>query len=52
MKHNHENSDKDKLLLKLAYKVMRDRQLLQILGDRVYELMLEELRLQKERSKN
>jgi hypothetical protein len=47
-----QGKEKAALLSKLASKVMRDRQLLQMLGDKVYELMLEELRLKKERNKN
>lgn len=47
-----ENQDKYQAVAKLAGKVMRDRQLLSVLSDKVYELMLEDLRHQKERSKN
>jgi hypothetical protein len=40
-----------KALGKLATKVVGDRQLLQLLSEKVYKLMLEDLRQQKERSK-
>ncbi|WP_255525505.1 hypothetical protein [Fortiea sp. LEGE XX443] len=40
-------SDKQKALAKLAAKVMRDRQLLWKLTDKVYELMNEDLHQQK-----
>lgn len=47
-----EKKDQDpKALGKVAAKVMSDRQLLQSLSDKVYKLMLEDIRLQKERSK-
>lgn len=52
MKHNNESVDSNKVLSKLAAKVMRDRQLLQMLSDRIYELVREDLRLQKERNKH
>lgn len=51
MENNDKASEQHKLLLKLAGKIMCDRQALQTLSDRVYELMLEDLRLQKERNK-
>lgn len=47
-----ENQDKSKASAKLAGKVIRDQQLLWKVSDRVYELMLEDLRHQKERSKS
>jgi hypothetical protein len=39
-------------LLKTASRVMQDPLLLRRLSDRVYELMLEDLRYQRERSRN
>ncbi len=39
-------------LLKTASRVLQDPLLLNRLGDRVYELMLEDLRYQRERSRN
>jgi hypothetical protein len=39
-------------ILKLAGKVMSDRRLLKKLSERVYELMLEDLRYQRERHKH
>lgn len=39
-------------LLKAASRVMQDPLLLRRLSDRVYELMLEDLRYQRERSRN
>lgn len=41
-----------KAVSKLAAKVMQDRQLLLMLSDKIYELMLEDLRQQRERSTN
>jgi|GEM_PF-4617375 len=46
------NSEKHQLILKLAGKVIRDRELLHMLSDKVYELMIDELRLKKERNTN
>ncbi|WP_427162155.1 hypothetical protein ACQFX9_11675 [Aliinostoc sp. HNIBRCY26] len=46
------DAEKQILLAKLAGKILGDRQLLEMLGDRVYEVMLEELRLKKERNRN
>ncbi|WP_236141466.1 hypothetical protein [Nostoc sp. CMAA1605] len=46
------DTEKQILLAKLAGKILGDRQLLETLGDRIYELMLEELRLKKERNRN
>ncbi|BAZ32220.1 hypothetical protein NIES4074_47220 [Cylindrospermum sp. NIES-4074] len=47
-----ENTNDPKAVAKLAGKVIGDRQLLSKLSDRVYELILEDLRHQKERGKN
>ncbi|MBU7581707.1 MAG: hypothetical protein KAF91_02130 [Nostoc sp. TH1S01] len=46
------DSNHQKILAKLAGKVMCDRQLLWKLTDKVYELMKEDLKQQKERIKN
>ncbi|AFY42109.1 hypothetical protein [Nostoc sp. PCC 7107] len=45
----NDDSDQQKALAKLAAKVMRDRQLLWKLTDKVYELMKDDLQQQKER---
>lgn len=39
-------------LCKLAEEIMSDNLKMRLLGDRVYQLLLEDLRLQKERSRN
>ena len=50
---NYSNSeDEQKAVAKLAAKVMGDRQLMSMLSDKVYQLMLDDLRLQKERHHN
>ncbi|MBH8560917.1 hypothetical protein I8748_01760 [Nostoc sp. CENA67] len=41
-----------KAVSEIAAKVMRDRQLLLMLSDQVYELMLEDLQHQRERGTN
>jgi hypothetical protein len=46
------NKNSQEIVSKLAAKVLSDRKLLLILSDRVYELMHEDLRHQKERSTN
>ncbi|MBE9210186.1 hypothetical protein IQ244_27560 [Nostoc sp. LEGE 06077] len=45
----NDDSDQQKKLAKLAGKVMRDRQLLWKLTDKVYKLMKDDLKQQKER---
>ncbi|NES86655.1 MAG: hypothetical protein F6K10_37850 [Moorea sp. SIO2B7] len=45
-------NDNRSAIFDLAAKVLEDPLLTQKLSDRVYELMLEDLRLQRERSKN
>ncbi|MBW4557879.1 MAG: hypothetical protein KME59_18460 [Trichormus sp. ATA11-4-KO1] len=47
------NSENDhKAVAKLAAKIMRDRQLMVILSDKVYQLMQDDLHHQKERRNN
>ncbi|YAF95378.1 MAG: hypothetical protein AB3A66_22920 [Nodularia sp. CChRGM 3473] len=46
------SKDDHKAVAKLAAKVMRDRQLMVILSDKVYQLMQDDLHHQKERSHN
>jgi hypothetical protein len=51
--NNYSNSEnKQKAVAKLAAKVMGDRQLMSMLSNKVYQLMLDDLRLQKERHHN
>ncbi|MEQ8462696.1 hypothetical protein [Coleofasciculus sp. E2-BRE-01] len=46
------NQEQRRILLKLAAKVSQDPLLLRKLSDRVYQLMQEDLRKQRERYKN
>lgn len=46
------DQDNQTAVSKIAAKVLRDPLLLRQLSDRVYELMLEDLRRQRERSRN
>jgi hypothetical protein len=48
----NDKQDNSQAIAKLAAKVMSDRELLSTLSEKVYELMLEDLRHQKERGKN
>ncbi|MCC5634793.1 hypothetical protein LC593_02815 [Nostoc sp. CHAB 5844] len=48
----NDDRDQQKALAKLAGKIMRDRQLLWKLTDKVYELMKEDLQQQKEKIRN
>lgn len=52
MTNSSDNKNSQQAVSNLAAKVMRDRKQLLMLSDRVYELMLEDLRLHKERSTN
>ena len=52
MPSSSDNQNQAKAVAKLAGKIMDNPQLLWMLSDRVYELMLEDLRHQKERRKN
>ncbi len=49
--YSHSEQDPE-AVLRLASKVRGDRKLLKKLSDRVYQLMLEDLRYQKERHRN
>jgi hypothetical protein len=44
--------NEEKSISQLANKALQDRLIIQKLSDKIYELMLQDLRLQKDRSKN
>ncbi|MBD2440763.1 hypothetical protein [Nostoc sp. FACHB-110] len=52
MTDDSNNQDNQKILAKLAAKVMCDRQMLWKLTDKIYRMMIEDLQQQKERIKN